>query len=100
ELRSTGSLLNMADGGPGCPGAKQDAEAKAKKSAAIKRSWARETNRVRWSPTEEQLAKQRANVRRGDDHPRPFLGRKHTAETKAKMSASARRWREDRRNAS
>lgn len=90
-------LLNLSDGGGGTPGVEHGAETRAKRSASVRESWQGETNRVRWTPTNEQRAKWRANLPRGEDHHRPWLGRKHSEETKRKMSEAAKAWRAARR---
>ena len=92
KLRADGApLLNVAEGGAGCPGVIPNDDTRRKRAESVRKSWETETVRVRFRATEEQLKKMSDALR--VNHPRSWLGRKHTDETKAKMSASAKaRW--------
>jgi hypothetical protein len=79
-------LLNVAVGGPGCPGVIPDEETRAKRSESVRKSWERAAVRVRFHPNAEQRRKHKeACAKRPNNH---MVGRKHSEETKAKMRAT------------
>lgn len=76
-IASLPGLLNVAKGGPGCPGVVPSEATRAKRSASVKRSWDGQTVRVRWTASEEQRRKQAEGVKRS------WITRKANAKTQA-----------------
>lgn len=57
-IARTPNLLNIAKGGPGCPGVIPDEKTRNKRSESVKNHWKTVINRTRWVPTEEVKEKQ------------------------------------------
>ena len=83
EYRNAGArLLNHTEGGEGVLGHSPSAETRQKRSDSVKRNWERQSIRVRWKATDEQR-KKISDAKK--THKPVMLGKRHSEETKKKM---------------
>lgn len=61
------NLLNVAAGGPGCPGVIPSESTRRKRAESVRADWAKQTKRVRFTLTAEQSRKQKEGCR-GNGH--------------------------------